>query len=123
MTLFCGAVALWGNRLMELLFGRSQPVQHSVLLVLALSTFVAAAVIPADIGLWAVERADVNFRSRLAGVVLTTLGSLALIGRMGLVGAAYGQLLGNLAAAAVTGMAYRRIMHNRPEDGSSEFAS
>jgi len=123
MTLFCGAVALWGNRLMEVLFGRSQPVQHSMLLVLAISTFVAAAVIPADIGLWAVERADINFRSRLAGVVLTTVGSLALIGRLGLVGAAYGQLLGNLAAAAVTGMAYRHIMHNRPKDGSSELAS
>ena len=103
---------------MELLFGRAQPGQHQMLLVLALSTFVAAAVIPADIGLWAVERADVNFRSRLAGVVFTALGSLALIHRLGLVGAAYGQLLGNLAAAAVTGIAYRSILHVRPTGGA-----
>jgi O-antigen/teichoic acid export membrane protein len=120
MTLFCGAVALWGGRLMEVLFGRSQPIQQQVLLVLALSTFVAALIIPADIGLWAVERADINFRSRLAGVVFTALGSLALIGRLGLVGAAYGQLLGNLAAAAVTGFAYHSILHDRPRGGLPE---
>lgn len=118
MMLFCGAVALWGERLMELLFGRLQPGQHQMLLVLALSTFVAAAIVPADIGLWAVERADINFRSRLAGVVFTALGSLALIHRLGLVGAAYGQLLGNLAAATVTGLAYRSILHDRPAGGA-----
>ncbi len=110
MALFCIAVALFGDAALVLLYGREFAGNGLVVTVLALAILAWAVGVSAAHGLKALERPDVNFRAGLLGVVITVPLALTLVGSAGVLGVAFGALVGRVVELAVRGTTFVRLV-------------
>ena len=93
--IICGA--LFGNHLLALIYSSKYAGYGSVLLIVILSSFISAVTGPLNSALDALERADISFKSLIAGLIVTVSIGVILVYRWGLYGAVVGMLLSNLA--------------------------
>jgi O-antigen/teichoic acid export membrane protein len=100
MTLFCAVVLFAGEDVMRLLYHGQQYEGHGhTVTVLALAMLASAVGMPAANGLTTIERPDAIFRTALFAVVLSVVLIWFMVAKWGLAGAAYGFLVGNVAAS------------------------
>jgi O-antigen/teichoic acid export membrane protein len=127
MALFCAVVLLAGEQVMRLLFHGQQYEGHGhTLTVLALAVLASALGMPASSGLAALERPEAIFKTSLLAVVLSAVLIWFMVGEWGLVGAAYGYLIGNLAATVGRWVAFLALVPRRgtaKSAATSEFAA
>jgi len=109
MGLFC-AVLLFGSELaLRVFYGEAYAGHGATVFVLALAGFAwALGMVPAN-GLLTMERADVNFRANVCGLVATATAASCLIGHWGVFGVAVGILAGRAAAAALRWFVFWRL--------------
>jgi len=97
MALFCAVVLLVGEDIMRLLYrGGQYEGQGRTVSVLAAASLAFAMGIPATIALTSMERPRATVSAGLAGAVVTIVVGWWLMVEWGLLGAAYGFLLGNV---------------------------
>ncbi len=107
MAVFCTLLALVGGAAVSMLYGHQFVGYQQTITVLTLSALVSALGMGAGYGLWAVERSASIFHARLLGLCTTFLTSAYLIHILGVTGAAYGLLAGNLVTTATMQISYR----------------
>lgn len=93
--IICGA--LFGNYLLALIYSSKYAGYGSVLIIVILSSFISAVTGPLNSALDALERADISFKSLIAGLIVTVSIGVILVYQWGLYGAVVGMLLSNLA--------------------------
>jgi O-antigen/teichoic acid export membrane protein len=101
VSLLCLALIFWGGRLTALLYGRQYAGNGLVVTILSLNILVAATAFPSSRGLFAVERADVDFLVNFAALfVMVTMG-FWLVRAFGPLGAAMAFSGANFITSAV----------------------
>jgi O-antigen/teichoic acid export membrane protein len=114
MTLFCTVVMFAGEDIMRLLYpSKEYEGQDHTVAVLALALLASAVGFPASKALASMERPIAIVLAGLVGAVLTAVLVWCLMVKWALVGAAYGFLLGNVAAAAGRWVAFLRLVSGR----------
>ena len=118
MVAFCAAMWAAGDWLL-MIFGKEKYVGNGlVVFVLAVNLLALAMAFPFSRGLFAVERADVDFAVNfVALLVLVTLG-IWLTRAYGPLGAACGLMTANVAAMATRGAAFAVLVH--PPDATRQ---
>jgi O-antigen/teichoic acid export membrane protein len=94
LWIICGA--LFGNHLLALIYSSKYAGYGSVLIIVILSSFISAVTGPLNSALDALERADISFKSLIAGLIVTVSVGIILTYQWGLYGAVIGMLLSNL---------------------------
>ncbi len=94
MTLFCVAVVLLGGVAIVGLYGPEYRGNEAVICVLAISVSIGSLGMAVGSGLWALDRADVNFKVNCAGLAVTSISAAVLIPLLGLLGTALAMALG-----------------------------
>ncbi len=115
MAWFIGAVAAmfvvvmlaFGEQLVVALYGGQYAGHGATVCGLAASVFVYAISLAPDLGLWAMERAELNIKPRLIGLALTLAAGLVLVPSFGVLGGACGFLAGNALASFSIIVIYR----------------
>jgi len=108
MSLLCLLMFVWGGRLLPLLYGRQYGSNGLVVAILALNLLVGAAGFSFSRGLFALDRARVDFLVNFTALfIMVTLG-LWLVRAFGPLGAALGLLGANIVATAVRATAFLR---------------
>jgi O-antigen/teichoic acid export membrane protein len=101
MSLLCVVMFIWGGRLLTLLYGRQYAGNRSVVAVLSLNLLFTALSFSFSRGLFAIDRADVDFVVNFTALfIMITLG-LWMVRAFGPLGAAFGLLGANLLTTAV----------------------
>jgi O-antigen/teichoic acid export membrane protein len=106
---------VFGNALVVFVYGSSYEGYGSIVSVLALNLVVSSATYPFSRGLFALERADLDFLVNLAVVITLFLG-IWLVRTFGLLGAACGLLAANSLSALLRGVVFNRIALTAPAD-------
>lgn len=115
MAVICGFVALFGGRLVGLLYGEVYAGRGHAVAVLAAAIYVSVLGQSPSLGLLAMERSDLAFRLRLHGLCVTGVTAVCLVQPYGILGAAYALLAGHLTTTAGACIAYRKIVAAAPE--------
>jgi O-antigen/teichoic acid export membrane protein len=116
LSLFCLAMALWGGPLVGLLYGSKYAGNGLVVALLATNLALLAIAFLFSRALFATERADLDFWvSLLALPIMITLG-LWLVKSFGLIGAALGLLVANLATSVVRVGAFMTVVNRMCRD-------
>jgi O-antigen/teichoic acid export membrane protein len=95
---FCFIIFLYGGNLIEIVYGSEYSGNDKIIKILALSKLTAILAQGSSFGLWAMERADINFKINLSSLVLTVVLGTLLVKLFGALGAAYGLLISRLVA-------------------------
>lgn len=111
--LFCIIAVASGNYLIVMLYGSAFRADSAVLAVLAGSVFIANSTLALGFGFWALGRPDINLK-----INIVSAGSAVILGPVavsiyGLLGAAWGLLLGNAAVSLIRVVTLRRLLHAR----------
>ncbi len=106
-------ILIFGNPLMRLLYGSNYGGQGHVTAVLAMDLLVCGLAVGPGYGLWLLERSDVLFLAKLVRFAAIVIGSIGLIYGWGVLGAAYGMLLGDAVGVTATVVMHRRIVAAR----------
>jgi O-antigen/teichoic acid export membrane protein len=109
MCLLTGALIVWGDRLIGLLYGHRYAGNGTVVAVLALNIFVLAVAFAFSRALFAIERADLDFWLNVGTVVVMATLGLWLVKRYGPLGAAMGLLIANVVASTVRAAIFLRL--------------
>jgi O-antigen/teichoic acid export membrane protein len=111
-SIFFGFILIFGDMLIVVLYGHKYSGNSLIISLMALNLVVGSATFPFSRGLFAMERADVDFKINIA--VVATLGlSVYLVRTFGLVGAIYGLLAANSLSALLRGIVFNRIARTR----------
>ena len=114
-SIFFAFIMIFGDMLLVLLYGHKYGGNGLIVSVMALSLVVGSATFPFSRGLFAMERADVDFKINIA--VVATLGiNVYLVRAFGLFGAAYGLLATHSLSAVLRGIAFNRIARTKMVD-------
>jgi O-antigen/teichoic acid export membrane protein len=108
MSMLCILFVVFGNSLVVLFYGRKYDGYGLVVSILALNLAVSSMTYPFSRGLFALERADLDFMVNLA-VVVTLLLGVWLVRTFGLPGAALGLLAANALSVLLRGIAFNRV--------------
>jgi O-antigen/teichoic acid export membrane protein len=109
-AVLCVGLSLYGETVLPVLFGRHEyRGQGQLITLLAVSTALFACGFAPSQGLWVLDRTDVNFKSKLAGLFAVALAAWWLTVPWGVAGAAYGRLIGLGLAAGVQCVAFLRL--------------
>jgi O-antigen/teichoic acid export membrane protein len=92
---------LTGDRLLPALYGGAYAGQGAVVAVLAVAMVADALETVATNGLMALDRSQIVFSANMAGTALTLVIAAVLIPGVGIIGAAWGSLLGRCMTSAV----------------------
>jgi len=118
MTAFCVVVAIWGGKLVAVLFGGQQYQGHGdTVAVLALGFLAGALSLPAIDGLVAHGRPDINFKTSLFGLVVKIVMGAALVSYFGILGAAIGSLIGSAAMSIIRWLVFLKLVHEDQPGG------
>lgn len=109
----CVTAALLGESIVQRLFSAQYSGYGLVMFVLAASTWIGIVSIPAEQGLLALKRANVNFRAGVLGLAVTCIATIPLAANWGLLGAAVGGLVGISLQSLIQMTAFDRL--TRPE--------
>ena len=107
---FCLVVLAAGEPMATLVYGGRYAGVGPVLTVLAFAMLANSLSITAGTGLWALDRPRASFLADGCSLLATAVVLLALIGPMGVMGAALATLVGSVAGAAVRGATLWRLM-------------
>jgi O-antigen/teichoic acid export membrane protein len=107
-------VLLSGDFLLVLAFGGKYAGYGAVLGVLALSMMALSMGLTAGVGLWAIDRPDANIAADVCTLAATLVIVLCLLGPLGVLGAALGDLGGKVAGALVRYATLRRLLNTVP---------
>jgi O-antigen/teichoic acid export membrane protein len=114
MTAFCVVVMIAGGTVLQILYhGAAFEGREKVLTVLAAALLATSVGMPATQALTSLERPREIFWTVSVAAVLTTLLVWRLTSAWGLVGAAYGFLLGNIIGAAGRWIAFFLVLRSR----------
>jgi O-antigen/teichoic acid export membrane protein len=109
ISLLCLVTFIWGGRLVVLMYGRQYAGNRLIVSVLALNLLVSAVAFPFSRGLFAVDRADLDFLVNFTALfIMLTLG-LWLVRVFGPLGAAWGLLGANFTTSVVRAAAFLRL--------------
>jgi len=98
---FCLVIWQFGDPLLQLIYGNRYTGLGLVLTVLAVGMLANSLGIVAGTGLWAIDRPGSNFAADVAMLVVSVGLLAALIGPLGVLGAALASCGGSLAGAAI----------------------
>lgn len=110
MLLFCTAVALFGGRLVTVLYAGSEYAGHGHL-VFALALYAVASAIdlaPSN-GLRAMDRPDMSFRAACLSLLITISAGVLLVSAYGLLGAAYAMFAGAACGMVIRITAFMQL--------------
>jgi hypothetical protein len=111
LAVFCVAVLFKGEDVMRLLYpGEEYAGQGDTLTVLAFALLAFVVAMPPTNALASLERPHGIFWNALVALVLTAVFVVFLVEKWGLIGAAYGLLIGNLANSAGRWIAFLRFV-------------
>ena len=114
MTLFCAAIMFAGEDFIRLLYhGKEYEAQGQTVSVLAVALLVSSIGIPASNALASMERPIAIVLASSVGALLTAILIWRLVVEWGLVGAAYGFLLGNVVATVGRWVAFLTLVADR----------
>jgi O-antigen/teichoic acid export membrane protein len=112
------AILVFGDAALRFLYNGSVSGGHTLVLALLAFAMVAAAVgLASDQAIRVVERPDVAFKARAAGLAVTVTTAVAGITLWGVPGAAASRLMGLTFASAVQCVACYRLMGRKPTAG------
>jgi hypothetical protein len=116
MSVFCVAIVFAGEDVMRLLYpSKEYEGQGDTLTVLAFALLAYAAAMPPTNALASLQRPHGIFWNALLALVLTLAFVLYLVQQWGVIGAAYGLLIGNVANSAGRWIAFLRfVLKNDP---------
>lgn len=112
MGVFCALVWIWGEDLVQLLYGAQYAGHANVVHSLAIAQLVEAMCIPVGFGLLAMRRADCEFLTAVVQLVVMVSGGLWLVWRFGPAGVGYGAAAAFLATGVVRWFLLRRIVRS-----------
>jgi O-antigen/teichoic acid export membrane protein len=110
MLAFTLALILFGDRLLELLYGTTDAHHENLIVLLAVGRFSATLGQMIDQGLIAMEHSQLAFAFSFVSLVVTLGTGFWLMSVGGLAGAAWGLLLGSLAGTWLRGYAFIRLV-------------
>jgi O-antigen/teichoic acid export membrane protein len=117
--LACLFFALFGNFLIAKLYGDQFSGYGSVVTLLALAVVADALDAAAASGLVALERPNLIFACNVVGTLIVLALSAVLIFKAGILGAAWGSLLGRCVQSALQWITFLRLLHRlSPEEQS-----
>ena len=103
-------LAVFGGTLAPLIYGDSYSGNGWLIGLLAVNLLVSAMAYPYSRGLFAIERADVDFKINLVALASLILVGVWLVQLLGPVGAAWGMLLANVVASAIRVRAFHGLV-------------
>jgi O-antigen/teichoic acid export membrane protein len=98
---FCLAILLFGDPIARLIYGDRFSGMGAVLTVLAFGALASSLGLTAGNGLWAINRPGTNFAADVATLVVSIALLAALVGPLGVLGAALASSGGTIAGAAI----------------------
>jgi O-antigen/teichoic acid export membrane protein len=120
MTLFCIVLLFVGEDIMRLLYRGNEYAGHGqIVIVLGLAMLASAVGMPASNALQSMQRPQAIFWASLIGAVLTVVLVWSLMSKWGLLGAAYGFLLGNVAGTVGRWVAFQALIRRCGSQASS----
>jgi O-antigen/teichoic acid export membrane protein len=116
LSLLTVVLIFWGDQLVGMLYGRQYMGNRPVVAVLACNLLVTAVAFAFSRALFAVERADLDFRLNLAAIVIMATLGLWLVRVYGPLGAALGMLTAIVLTSAVRAVVFlmlpaRELVH------------
>jgi O-antigen/teichoic acid export membrane protein len=99
----------FGNHLLHLFYGPQYGDQRLVIALLAVQVMLTALPLVLDYGIWAMGRPDVNWRINLFRLAVALTAGLALVSRLGLLGAVLGYLLTSAVVLALQTLSYIKL--------------
>jgi len=101
MSILCGALLILGEPLLVLFYGEKYSGNGLVVFVLALSLVAASVAFSFSRALFAIERADIDFKVNFVPLLILFTFGLSFVRSYGPLGAAFGLLIANLSASVV----------------------
>ena len=114
---FAAVCWVFGDALATLVFTDAFAGAGLVLAVLAVNMWANALSITCGNGLWAVERPDANFTADVISLLVVGVCTAALIGSMGVVGAAVAMAVGGWVDVFARYVALRKVLRGVERDG------
>lgn len=105
-ALFCAGIIVFGRDLVTFIYGPQYAGYGLVIAILSLNTLAIALAFGVDYGIWAMERTDLNFRIELARLLITFTLGVGLVKVFGLIGVAWGLLIGSIAVSIIQGIVF-----------------
>jgi O-antigen/teichoic acid export membrane protein len=115
MSVFCVFIILFGDMAVVLFYGNKYGGNGMLVSAMALNLVVSSATFPFSRGLFAMERADVDFKINMVSIVMMVL-TVYLIRTYGLFGAACGLIASNALSVLLRGGAFSRIAESKIAD-------
>jgi len=115
MSLVCIFFVVFGNPLVVLFYGHKYEGNGYIVSVLALNLVMSSATFPFSRGLFAMERADLDFMINLV-VIITLLFGVWLVRAFGPLGAAYGLFIANALSVLLRGIVFNRVSQSKITD-------
>ncbi len=123
VSLLCLALIVWGGRLVPLLYGRQYAGNGLVVAILALNVLVAVPAFSFSRALYAIERADLEFRVNFAALFMLVALGFWLVRDFGLLGAAIGFLAANFVTSAVRARVFLRLLAHTSASPDSDHGT
>ena len=101
MSILCCALLILGEPLLVLFYGEKYSGNGVVVFVLALSLVAASVAFSFSRALFAIERADIDFKINFVPLLILFTFGLSFVRSYGPLGAAFGLLIANMSAAAI----------------------
>ncbi len=106
MTAFCGLVFIFGDGLIQLLYGSEFGGHEHTINILAITMLASALLITSDQGLKVLEKPNINFKASMLGIFATLAVAPFLVFNWSLLGASYSFLIGCIIALVVRWLAF-----------------
>lgn len=119
MTAFALVIGVFGDPIMQLIYGDGYGGQHITIALLAAAFALSAATAPAGDALRVIERPKVNFLATMAGLIVSAASIAWWSMLWGLVGAAGGFLAGVVACSAIQLTAFAALVGRAQSDALS----
>ncbi len=95
-------LSAYGRQLLDLLYGADYAEHYQIVTLLAVATLFTAFSLSVTPGLFAMEYSNLAFVGQFIGLLASTSASVILISYWGVIGAAWGPVVGNALTAVVT---------------------
>lgn len=115
-VLFCAAIIVYGGDLVSLIYGPQYAGFSLLISVLGLNFLINSLAFGVDYGIWAMGRPDLNFRIELIRLFITFTLGLWLVKTCGLMGVAWGLLIGSGVVAIMQGRFFFKLTSLKKEN-------
>jgi O-antigen/teichoic acid export membrane protein len=118
MSLYSIIMIIWGERLLQMTYGSKYAGFGFVVGLMALAKLAEVLPLGFHCGFYALEKADIYFRSQSLLLIISLTAGLFFVRAYGVAGVAYGLITANTAAAVYKWWAYRTLMADAVEAGT-----